>query len=122
MQLEFIHIAAIVLFSLKIASGIWLRKKGRPIPTGLLTLHKFIALGTAALIAMVIRRLYLEYGMDTSVAVTVIFTGILFLMAILTGGLLSIEKPVSRVVKIFHQTTPWLAALFTLLAIYLFLN
>jgi hypothetical protein len=121
MSFEFIHIAAMLLFLLKVATGIWLRKSGRPISSTPLNLHKFIALGTVALIVMIIRRIYLASGANPTALVVVILTGLLFLLAIITGGLVSLEKPAPSFVKRMHKAMPFLTALFTLLAIYLLL-
>jgi hypothetical protein len=120
MQLEFIHIAAIILFILKIASGIWLRNSERPISSAHLNLHKFIALGTVALIIMIIRRIYLANGADPIAVAVMILAGLLFLLAVITGGLVSLEKP-PPFVKRIHKAMPFLTALFTLLSIYLLL-
>ena len=121
MSLEFIHIAAVLLFLLKIATGVWLRKSGRPISAAQLNLHKFIALGTVALIVMIVRRIYLATGADPSAVAVIILAGLLFLLAIITGGLASLEKPAPSFVKSIHKAMPFLTALFTLLAIYLLL-
>jgi hypothetical protein len=120
MQLEFIHIAAIILFILKIASGIWLRNSERPISSALLNLHKLIALGTVALVVMIIRRIYLTNGADQIAVAMIILAGLLFLLAVITGGLVSLEKPLPFM-KGIHKTMPFLTALFTLLSIYLLL-
>jgi hypothetical protein len=50
----------------------------------------------------------------------IILAGLLFLLAIITGGLVSLEKP-RPFVKRIHKAMPFLTALFTLLAIYLLL-
>jgi hypothetical protein len=121
MSFEFIHIAAVLLFLLKIATGIWLRKSSRPISSAQLNLHKFIALGTLALIVMIIRRIYLASGANPTALVVMILVGLLFLLAIITGGLVSLEKPAPSFVKSIHKAMPFLTALFTLLAIYLLL-
>jgi hypothetical protein len=121
MSFEFIHIAAVLLFLLKVATGIWLRKSGRPVSSARLNLHKFIALGTVALIVMIIRRIYLASGANPTAIVVMILAGLLFLLAIITGGLVSLEKPAPSFVKSIHKVMPFLTALFTLLAIYLLL-
>jgi hypothetical protein len=121
MSFEFIHIAAALLFLLKIATGIWLRKSGRPFSSARMNLHKFIALGTVALIVMIIRRIYLASGANPSAVVLIILAGLLFLLAIITGGLVSLEKPAPSFVKNVHRAMPFLTALFTLLGIYLLL-
>jgi hypothetical protein len=121
MSFEFIHIAAPLLFLLKVATGIWLRKSRRPISSAQLNLHKFIALGTVVLIVMIIRRIYLASGADPIAFAVIMLAGLLFLLAIITGGLVSLEKPAPSVVKSIHKAMPFLTALFTLLAIYLLL-
>jgi hypothetical protein len=117
---EFVHIAAILMFLLKVATGIRLQKSGRPVSSAQLNLHKLIALGTVALITMIIRRIYPASGGDPTTVAVIILAGLLFLLAVITGGLVSLEKP-PPFVKGIHKAMPFLTALFTLLSIYLLL-
>ncbi|HSV84986.1 MAG TPA: hypothetical protein VLH85_00325 [Levilinea sp.] len=119
MEIEFIHITVVGLFLLKIASGIWLRNKGRPIPIGLLNLHKFIALATIALLVMIVRRIYLMTGIEPLMLIILILATLFFLIAVISGGLLSLEKPAATPMKIVHKCMPVLTALAILLFFYL---
>jgi hypothetical protein len=122
MTLQFIHVAAILLFILKVASGIWLRKSDRPINTALLNLHKFIALGTIAMIILIVRQLYSETGAGTLTTGAIVLSAFFFLVAVVTGGLVSLEKPPIPAVKGVHKAMPFLTAIFTLLAVYLLIR
>jgi hypothetical protein len=119
MTLQFIHIAAILLFIFKVASGIWLRQSDRPVHTALLNLHKFIALGTIAVIILIVRQSYSEAGANALITGAIVLMAFFFLVAVVTGGLVSLEKPPIPLVKLLHKAMPLLTALFTLLAIYL---
>jgi hypothetical protein len=122
MTLQFIHIAAILLFIFKVASGIWLRKTDRPLPMALLNLHKFIALGTIAMLILIIRQLYSETGADTLAVGAIVLMAFFFMVAVVTGGLVSLEKPPTPAVKLVHKAMPFLTAVFTLLAVYLLIR
>jgi hypothetical protein len=120
LNIELIHIAAAVLFTAKMATGFWLRNKGRPVPGGLLNLHKFIALGTFALIAMSVRRVLAEIEPEPVVFAAIAFTSLTFLAGIITGGLVSLAKPPSTAVRTIHAVTPVFSVLSIALIVYLF--
>jgi hypothetical protein len=118
-MLQFTHLAAIVLFIFKVASGIWLRISNRPIHPALLNLHKYIALGTIAVIILIVRQSYSEAGANALATGAIVLMAIFSLIAVITGGLVSLEKPTVPAVKLLHKAMPFLTAVFTLLAIYL---
>jgi hypothetical protein len=78
-----------------------------------LTVHKLIALGLIALVAVTVNRLRRDAGISGLTLGAVIATGALFLAAIASGGLLSTDKPPHPAVRILHQATPYLSALLT---------
>jgi hypothetical protein len=121
LNIELIHIAAVTLFIAKIVTGIWLRKKGRPVPGGPLNLHKFIAIGTFASIAMSVRRALPQIEPEPAILAAIAFTSLTFLIAIITGGLVSLAKPPSPSVKTIHAVSPVFAVLSIVLLFYLFI-
>ncbi len=80
------------LFLLKIATGLWLMKNGKPYSTFLLNIHKLIALTTLVLIVNVAWP-FLKNGDARELVLQALFaTGGFFLAAIVTGGFLSAKK------------------------------
>jgi hypothetical protein len=73
------------------------------------------------MIVMIVRRSFLTSVIDPLVLAAVIIAGVLFLVSIVTGGLLSLEKPAASSVKRVHKIMPFVSALFTLLVMVLLL-
>jgi hypothetical protein len=100
-------------------SGIWLRASGKPYSTVKLNLHKFISLGTLIFLGMTVYRFQQAVGLSGIELTASIAVGILFVGTIVTGGLVSVEKEMPAVVKVFHKAGPYLTVLVTGLALYL---
>ena len=107
-----------LLFLLKSLSGIWLSRSGRPINAVILTIHKIISLLTVVLISITIHHLRRDVGMSAVEIGAIIVTGLLFLFTILSGGLLSADKPAHTAVLTFHKVAPFLTILSTAVTIY----
>ena len=94
-----------VLFLCVFLSGLWLNRSGRPINTIILTIHKLIALGTLIFIGVTIYQVSQVASLSTAAVAATAFTGISFVATIITGGLLSLAKPVSAL-SIVHKVGP----------------
>ena len=108
-----------VLFLLKFLSGVWLTRSGKPFSGPVSAIHKLVSLVTVGFIAITVNRLRGEAGLSTPELVASVITGFLFLLAIVSGGLVSIEKPAPAAILIVHRVTPFLAVLATVATIYL---
>jgi hypothetical protein len=106
------------LFVLVFLSGFWLYRSGRPINTVVLTIHKLIALGTLILIGVTIYQVNQVATLNAMTWIAVVVTGALFVMTIITGGLLSLEQPVTAV-AIVHKISPFLTVASTIVTLYL---
>lgn len=100
-----------ILFLIKFIFGFWLYRKGKPYNTWLLTVHKLASLATLAYIVLTVYETYQIGGSNTMGIVSMSLTGILFAIAIVTGGVLSIDKPAPAVILILHKVTPFLTIL-----------
>jgi len=98
-------IGARVLFVFVFLSGFWLNRSGRPINAIILTVHKLIALGTLIFIGVTIYQVSQVASLSTAAVAATAFTGISFVATIITGGLLSLAKPVSAL-SIVHKVGP----------------
>ena len=119
MSTEFRIVTIGVLFLTKFASGLWLSRAGKPHNAALLTVHKLISLLTVVLIAFLIRHLRRGVGLSGVEMGAIAVTGLLFLTGIVTGGLVSLEKPAHVVVSIAHKVAPYLSVISTAVMFYL---
>jgi hypothetical protein len=110
-----------VLFVFVFLFGFWLSRSGRPINTIILTLHKLIALGTLILIGVTIYQVNQVAPLSTTAIVATAMTGVLFVVTIITGGLLSLDQPVSAL-SIVHKVGPFLTVAGTIATMYLLAN
>jgi hypothetical protein len=108
-----------ILFLLKFFFGFWLNRSGKPYSDVILTIHKLISLGTGVFIVVTARRLRQGVRASTAETGALIVTIFLFLLAIVTGGLLSVDKSMPKVVSLIHLIPPFLAVLSTAVMIYL---
>jgi hypothetical protein len=110
-----------VLFVLVFLFGFWLSRSGRPINTITLTIHKLIALGTLIFIGVTIYQVNQVAPLNAAAIVATIITGVLFVVTIITGGLLSLDQPISTM-SIVHKIGPFLTVASTIVTIYLLVN
>jgi hypothetical protein len=100
-------------------SGFWLSRSGKPYPGGKFNLHKFIGLGTCAFLIVLIYRAHQVTPLEGTQIWAVVITALLFIINIIAGGLVSIEKPMPGAVKWIHKVFPYLCTLGTGITVYL---
>jgi hypothetical protein len=110
-----------VLFLFIFLFGFWLSRSGRPINTLILTIHKLIALGTLIFIGVTIHQAHQIAPLSTAAIAATVITGVLFVITIITGGLLSLEQPVTAV-SIVHKIGPFLTVAGAIVTTYLLVN
>jgi hypothetical protein len=108
-----------VFFLLIFLSGFWLSRSGRPYGVLLLTIHKLLSVATVVFLTVIILRNDRSVGLSSLELIAVVVTGLLFLGTIVTGGLLSLVKPMPAFIHHLHQITPFLTLLSTALTWYL---
>jgi hypothetical protein len=111
-----------IFFLFIFLSGIWLNRSGRPYKSMILTIHKLISLGTIVYLVITIRRLIQAFGLSAIELTALVMTGLLFLGTMITGGILSIPKPMPKVVLKLHRMMPLLTVLFTALTLFLLIG
>jgi hypothetical protein len=107
-----------LLYLFIIASGIWLSHSGRPLNVAIFTIHKLISLLAVILISVAIYHIQKNVQIRNSEIIILVATGICFLLAFISGALLSFEKPVNDIVLTIHKITPLLIVIFTVMTIY----
>jgi hypothetical protein len=104
-------IGTAALFLLIFVSGFWLRGRGRPYGSLGLNLHKFISLGALALLIVTLVRAGRATGLDGAETAVWAVTGVFFLGAIVSGGLMSALKSPPAGVRVLHWAAPICATL-----------
>jgi hypothetical protein len=108
-----------VLFLLILFLGFRLHKIEKPYPGILFNLHKLISLGTAIFLAITINKLTRIQTLDWSVDALLCFTFVSIAVMILSGGLLSMNKPVPAAVSSIHKVVPYLSLVSCAVVLYM---
>ncbi len=103
-------------------SGIWLSRSGKPYSVIILAIHKLISLAAAVFLVMTIYRMNQVAKLSAVELIAVVVTGLFFLGAVISGGLLSTGKPMPAAILRIHQITPFLTVLSTAVTVYLLLS
>ena len=80
-----------------------------------------IALGTLIFIGVTIYQVNQVAPLSTTAMAATVITGVLFVVTIIAGGLLSLAKPVSAM-SIVHKVGPFLTVASTIVTMYLLAN
>ena len=107
------------VFMLVFVLGYWLHHLARPYPTPLLTVHKLISL--ALLIYLVREVLHTQpLALQSPFQLAIlIFTALLWITTILSGGFLSMEREWPAWVAALHQSLPYLTLAGSAYSLYL---
>lgn len=89
-------------------SGLRVSRSGKPYPVFGFTVHKLAAL---AGLVLLVRTAWTARPLELLAWALLIAAGLAFLALIITGGLLSLERPMPALLKRFHHIAPYLAAL-----------
>lgn len=112
--LVFLAGAFVVVFLL----GFRLTRSGRPYSGLVLTIHKLVALAALVILALLVGRAARTAPLDAVVWVASLAGAVIFVVAIISGGLLSTDKALPPVVKALHRVSPFLAALASAATLY----
>jgi hypothetical protein len=100
--------AITVLFIVVFLLGFLLRRSGKPYSGLMLTAHKLISLAVLILLVLVVHRFNQATPLDSTALLTAVLTVVFFVVAIISGGLVSIDRPTPPVVRALHWATPFL--------------
>jgi uncharacterized membrane protein YhiD involved in acid resistance len=115
-------VVAALFFLFMFLSGLWLSRSGRPLNTGISTVHKLVSLAAGVFLIVSIHQLNRADPLDAAQWVAIVVTGLLFVGDVATGGVLSFEKPRPTAVLRLHQVFPVLTAVSTGVMLYLLLG
>lgn len=118
-----LRIAGTILFFVCIfLSGFWLSHSGKPYNGLLFNLHKLIALAAVVFLIITIHRINEAAKLNTAEFTACVVTGLLFLVAIISGGLVSLDRPMPLALLTLHHLLPYLVVFSTAVTLYLLLG
>jgi hypothetical protein len=100
-------LVTIALFVLVFVLGFVLKRRGRPHHVLLLTVHKLLALAVLILMALTVIRINRVTPLDTAALIAAAATAVFFVVAIISGGLVSTDKPAPPLALLVHRVTPF---------------
>lgn len=107
-------------FILIFVSGFWLNKTGQPFSAGVLTLHKLLSVALIVYLVITVLNINKIAPLSQGELIACIVTGLLFLGAVVSGGVLSAVKNLSVVVQTLHMVLSVLTVLSTVVLFLLF--
>jgi hypothetical protein len=115
-------IVAGLFFLFIFLSGIWLSRTGRPLNVAISTVHKLISLAMGVFLLVTIYQRSQVIPLSATEWIAIVVTGLCFLGTVVSGGLLSSDKPMPVAVLRAHQILPVLTVLSTAATLYLVLG
>ena len=112
-------VTPVIVFLLTLASGLWLSRSGKPLKTGIFTVHKLIALAAVVVTTLRTYNALKITAVQPSVIALVIVIGVCAVVLFVTGALMSADKPGYRSLLTIHNIAPLLVVIAGILAIYL---
>jgi hypothetical protein len=108
-----------IVFVLTLVSGVWLSRSGKPLNTGIFTVHKLIALG--AVVATAIQAYHALKGgeIQAILSALIILIGLSVVALFVTGALMSANKPAYNMLLFIHKVSAVLALVAGAVTIYL---
>jgi hypothetical protein len=107
------------LFLVIFALGYWLGRTEKPYSVLLLTAHKLIALGVFVFLIVTAVQSGKAVPFTALEWAVLILSAVFFVAAIVTGGLVSVEKTMPVFLSVLHKVLPYLAVLSTAASLYL---
>ncbi len=111
------------LFFLSIfLSGFWLSRSGKPYSVIIFNIHKLVSLAAVVFLIITIYQINQVAKLSAIELIASVVTGLLSLGTIVSGGLVSIDKPVPAAISMMHKLFPYLTVLSTAVTLYLLLS
>ena len=100
-------LGAAALFIAVFVLGFVLRRYGKPYSGLILTAHKLISLAVLILFGLTVSRINRTTPLASAALSAAVFTGVFFVIAIVSGGLASTDKPAPAIALTLHRVTPF---------------
>jgi hypothetical protein len=108
---QWLIVGAVVGYALVFFTGFRLSRRGKPYNIIVSSLHKLISLAALAALIIVMVRANRVAALGEATWATGAVTGLLFLGTMATGGLLSMDRPMPRIVRQAHRILPYLTVI-----------
>ena len=110
------------LFLLVIITGFVLRRIDKPYPALMLNVHKFLSLGALVLVIVTLSPLMDKSTLNLLDIIVLSLTGLFYLGALISGGLMDYFDTVYKTLKILHKISPVLVISGLIYIFYRYLN
>lgn len=115
-------IATIILFLLMILSGMMMTRKGKPYNVFLFNVHKLLSLGALVLIVLTVISYSNEFRLTTTYLLLMILSAGIFIILLITGGLLNAKKETPSILLYTHRISPILLTILMIFMYYIMLK
>ena len=88
--------------------GFWLRRSGKPYSGLVMTVHKLASLAVLIVFIFEVYRIHKATPLETAALAAAVFTVVFFVAAIISGGIVSLDRPTPPIVRALHWATPFL--------------
>ena len=88
----------------------------------ILTIHKLISLAAVVFLIITMYQINQVAELSATESIADVVTGLLFLGTMISGGLLSTDKPMPAAILTMHRLTPLLTVFSTAVTLYLLLG
>jgi len=112
----------IILFIGMIFSGVWLAKAGKPYDSTWFNIHKIVSLIAVVLAGIQAYSLCKASAHPQVVWVLMIITALLFLILLVSGGLMNTDTSVQQLLQLVHRISSGAAIILSVLVFYLLLK
>jgi len=111
-----------ILFILMIFSGIWVAKSGKPYDSTWFNIHKIVSLIAVVLAGIQAYSLYKAGAHPQVVFVLMIITALLFLILLVSGGIMNTDISVHQLLQLVHRISSGAAIILSVLVFYMLLK
>jgi hypothetical protein len=112
-------VTPVIVFLLTLASGLWLSRSGKPLKTGIFTVHKLIALAAVVVTALQTYNVLTILDVEPIIIALIVVIGLCVVALFATGALMSAEKADYRSLLTIHRIAPLWAVIAGVAVIYL---
>jgi len=100
-------------------SGFWLSRSGKPYGAILFNVHKLIAVAAFVYLFITVRQVQQVTPLSTVEIAVSMIAGLLFICTVVSGGLVSIDRPMPAGIGLLHKLLPYFTTLSSAAALYL---
>jgi hypothetical protein len=91
---------------------------GRPLNSAIFAIHKLIAVGAIILLGLSLRNMLKAADVQVLSLIFLVIAGLLFLALVISGALMSFERPFPQIFLNIHKVVPLLALVAAMMSIY----